>query len=332
MEMIRLNDEEWQRVQHYKSKVGPWYKHHYDLARKFEISTLPDHEKAHVFLVYGECSRRESGVKFDLNWLKRQIQATRRLKRETFENAGVFVIYGGQSKDVESLESPRMALEQSKANPSKTLLSKEYRARTRKRTRERCARESALEKSFTDFWVIWPIKKGREEAWRRWKALKPDDTLTMKIKEAVAAQSKPGRDLYPGPKGERKQFVPRASTWLNGKRWEDEEEMPSRPDPAPEPKIELRPLSEKDRGDWEKFKAALEEKIDPESFEIWIKPTTALGWDGKTFVIGVPSSISRNWLASHYGDLISEEWEKASGEFAEIGFEIYEENDDEQTH
>ncbi len=67
---------------------------------------------------------------------------------------------------------------------------------------------------FDSFWKHYPRKVAKPNALKAWVKLKPDDSLTEKIIAAVKRQKLSDRDI---------QFVPHPATWLNARRWEDEE-------------------------------------------------------------------------------------------------------------
>ena len=73
---------------------------------------------------------------------------------------------------------------------------------------------------FADFWGAYPRKVGKVAARRAYiKALKiasHDEIMFGLSQQIPAMQSK------------EKQFIPHASTWLNGERWTDEPEQPNR--------------------------------------------------------------------------------------------------------
>ncbi len=75
---------------------------------------------------------------------------------------------------------------------------------------------STLEKSFKDFWEIYPRKVGRQAALQAWMKLGPDDSLKESIIKAVERASK--TEQWRGAT----QYIPHPSTFLNGRRWEDE--------------------------------------------------------------------------------------------------------------
>lgn len=70
---------------------------------------------------------------------------------------------------------------------------------------------------FESFWTIYPNRKAKQDAFKAWLKLAPDETLQASILKAVAQQSQ-GVDW----RREGGRFVPHASTWLNGGRWADE--------------------------------------------------------------------------------------------------------------
>jgi uncharacterized protein YdaU (DUF1376 family) len=67
---------------------------------------------------------------------------------------------------------------------------------------------------FSSFWKHYPRKVAKPNAMKAWAKLKPDDSLTEKIIAAIKRQKLSDRDI---------QFVPHPATWLNARRWEDEE-------------------------------------------------------------------------------------------------------------
>jgi hypothetical protein len=66
---------------------------------------------------------------------------------------------------------------------------------------------------FLKFWNVYPNKKAKEAGWKAFKKLKADETFVSMLINAVREQGLLSKDV---------QYVPHASTWLNGKRWEDE--------------------------------------------------------------------------------------------------------------
>lgn len=82
---------------------------------------------------------------------------------------------------------------------------------------------------FMKLWAIWPKKrrKARKDAVKAWDRLKASDELLDRMAEALHRQMQ-SEDWKKGI------GVPYPSTWLNGRRWEDETEDETE-DPADEP-------------------------------------------------------------------------------------------------
>jgi hypothetical protein len=68
---------------------------------------------------------------------------------------------------------------------------------------------------FDSFWRAYPKKAGKQAARKAWNKLKPSDEIVQLIAINLKARLDAGE-------WEDTQFVPHASTYLNGARWEDE--------------------------------------------------------------------------------------------------------------
>ena len=93
---------------------------------------------------------------------------------------------------------------------------------------------------FARFWQLYPPRNGkrvgRQAAVKAWDKLKPDRELAGVIGEALKAQKQTEEWIR-----ENGRYIPMASTWLNGRRWEDEispEAIPENADGwAPDPEV-----------------------------------------------------------------------------------------------
>ena len=74
----------------------------------------------------------------------------------------------------------------------------------------------AARATFTDFWAAYPRKQARENAWKAWAKLAPDGELLRTILIALERQKRTADWIKEGGR-----YIPLASSWLNGKRWED---------------------------------------------------------------------------------------------------------------
>lgn len=82
--------------------------------------------------------------------------------------------------------------------------------------------ESPAEKyppGFVQFWSHYPRKVGKGAAFKVWKRMtRPDKEAAIDKAEWFAGCWK-----HHDPHGERASFIPHPATWLNGRRWEDED-------------------------------------------------------------------------------------------------------------
>jgi uncharacterized protein YdaU (DUF1376 family) len=76
---------------------------------------------------------------------------------------------------------------------------------------------------FAKFWKLYPKKQDKAKAQKAWAKLKVTDDLFAVIAKGLSAQVVSADWVKEGGK-----YVPMPTTWLNGKRWEDEV-----PEPAP---------------------------------------------------------------------------------------------------
>lgn len=79
--------------------------------------------------------------------------------------------------------------------------------------------EDSFSESFNDFWKAYPKKVSKATALKAWSKLKPDNSLVMVILSALEKQKQSSQ--WQKDNG---QFIPYPATWLNGKRWEDEQQ------------------------------------------------------------------------------------------------------------
>lgn len=76
----------------------------------------------------------------------------------------------------------------------------------------------SFRKSFEDFWKEYPRKVSKANALKAWNKLKPNDDLVREILSALEKQKQSSQ--WQKDNGD---FIPYPATWLNGRRWEDEQ-------------------------------------------------------------------------------------------------------------
>ena len=74
-----------------------------------------------------------------------------------------------------------------------------------------------LEQMFARFWACYPRKVNKQAALRAWRKLKPDLLLCQRMSLALKTQIRSEEWTRDGGR-----YIPHPSTWLNGRRWEDE--------------------------------------------------------------------------------------------------------------
>jgi len=86
----------------------------------------------------------------------------------------------------------------------------------RGRRREPKAAPDWKPERFEGFWRVYPVKKSKQAAIRAWDSLRPDDGLLAVMGRALRRQ-------MAGEDWQRGFGIPYPATWLNNRRWEDED-------------------------------------------------------------------------------------------------------------
>lgn len=73
------------------------------------------------------------------------------------------------------------------------------------------------DQAFASFWGMYPKKIGKKAAWKAWQ--KVDYTPDMAV---IIAKSLQDARNSPGWQNDKGRYIPHASTWINGERWNDE--------------------------------------------------------------------------------------------------------------
>lgn len=101
-----------------------------------------------------------------------------------------------------------------------TQIARSARVRVPRQTTEKATTEPD---GFSAFWATYPRRVGRAKALAAYRKLAPDAALQAQMLEAIAVQAKSDQWTRDGGA-----FVPHPTTWLHGRRWEDEVQ-PARP-------------------------------------------------------------------------------------------------------
>ena len=82
-------------------------------------------------------------------------------------------------------------------------------------------KEENILTDFDTFWKAYPRKEGKRPAQKSWKSLNPSKELVKSILEDLELRKK-------SEQWEDKKFIPHPATYLNQKRWEDEDKPAER--------------------------------------------------------------------------------------------------------
>lgn len=118
-----------------------------------------------------------------------------------------------------NLPLPTVSEEKTEA-PSKPLRSQKQEQEQKK---EKCSTPRGVNVSefppgFDEFWSAYPKRRNRVDAIKAFARLKPDADLLKTMLSAIATQA--ASEQWRKDKG---QFIPMPATWINSKRWLDEE-------------------------------------------------------------------------------------------------------------
>lgn len=106
--------------------------------------------------------------------------------------------------------------------------------------RTRKATQANGESGFAAFWSQYPRHEGKKKAEQAWDRLHPDAALRAVIMEAVELQKIKGC-LAENFAADGRSTIPHGTTWLNGRRWEDEPPAAATPSQRNEPGSAPRP-------------------------------------------------------------------------------------------
>lgn len=91
MESGYLAVKNFERFQHYKDRSPQWIKLYNDLAEDYGFSRLPDHQKAHLVLIWLLASRIDNRIPADARWIAGKIGATEPVDLDALVSAGFLV-------------------------------------------------------------------------------------------------------------------------------------------------------------------------------------------------------------------------------------------------
>lgn len=183
----------FEKFQHYKDRNPPWIKLHRELLKHYEFSCLQDASKAHLILIWVLASQLENRVPYDEKWLAGQLGTTEKIDLEGLKKSG-FILLINDVADCSYSASSSLASSKQDASPSVSV-------------------SVSLSEGFEDFWNLYPRKENKKKAEQTWR------THNLHAKRStICADVRSRKESHrPWLDG----FVPHATTYLNGERWND---------------------------------------------------------------------------------------------------------------
>ena len=118
---------------------------------------------------------------------------------------------GGRPKTKENPDKPNET-QQNPNEPNKSLKVKESNVKKSN------VKENKTDIRFDRFWAVYPRKVAKPDARKKFDKLNPDDELLEVMIQAVERQKQSDQWTKDGG-----QFIPHPATWINQRRWEDEQ-------------------------------------------------------------------------------------------------------------
>lgn len=176
------------------------------------IEPLNESERGRLFTAMLHYARREElpelkgNERFTWPIAKQAIDRARAESEKQTANGSK----GGRPK--KNPEKPNET-QQNPEKPNETLKEKD---KEKEKINNKVSKETYT-REFDVFWAAYPRHTGKQDAYKAFVKLKPDEALMQAILAGIERQKQSAQWTKDGG-----QFIPHPATWLNGCRWEDE--------------------------------------------------------------------------------------------------------------
>lgn len=204
--MNYLRIKNWEAFQHYKDRNPPWIKLHRALLDDYEFAALEDAVKGQLMLMWLFASQNEGRIPHDAKFLERKLGLTEKCRLDELIRNGFLI---PEQPDSTSASEPLADCKQDASEPLAL-------TRSREESQRRKATETEGRAAFDAFWTAWPRKVARSDAEKAWRKVPAADFPA--VMSGLARATKCEQWVKDGG-----QFIPHAATWLNGRRWEDQD-------------------------------------------------------------------------------------------------------------
>ncbi|MDX8382447.1 MAG: hypothetical protein R8M45_00100 [Ghiorsea sp.] len=192
----KLKIHNWDKWQSYRKDRGqpPWIKIHREIMRNPNWVSLTDAQRGQIVSIWLLAADSDGAIPSDAEFVRKICFMDSPLSFKVFIEQGFIDSDANVTPERQPDDAPD-------------------KIREEKRREERAMRRA---QAFSDFYSIYPKKKDRKRASLAWNKIK--QSSYPKIMNALANACK-----SPDWQKDNGQFIPNATTWLNGERWEDED-------------------------------------------------------------------------------------------------------------
>lgn len=212
-EAMRITPKNWRSFQHYKDRNPPWIKLHRGLLNDYSFACLPLASKALAPCLWLLAAEHDDGI-IDAS-VEEIAFRVRMTNAEVSEGLNALISKGFFLSDSEVLADCKqvatLEIETETYSKETETYRKEGEAKKLISSKKPRVTSSA---EFDKFWMVYPRKVNKGLAMKAWEkaASKAAPALIIAAVEAWKVSVD-----FPDP-----DFIPHASSWLNGERWTDE--------------------------------------------------------------------------------------------------------------
>ena len=187
--MEYLKVKSWNEFQHYKDREPKWIKVYRHILNDYKYEQLNDQEFGQLVKIWLLASQTENQIPNDPVWIQRKTSMTKKPNINRLLQLSFLELEGSVQNCTDLYRTVH---------------------------REDKIREEYIH-HFEKFWNLYLRKVGKDAALKAFKKLTESEMTLAIEKIPLHAASWKKRD---------KEHIPHASTWLNGRRWEDEIQTP----------------------------------------------------------------------------------------------------------
>jgi hypothetical protein len=199
-----LRVRNWDKWQSYRKDRGlpPWIKIHRCVMRNREWVTLTDTQRGQLVALWLLAADRDGAIPNDARVIRRLCHMTTTPNLNLFISLGFLEILASERRQPDAKPTP---VRRQRDAPD-----------TEAETEKNAATAAALE--FDEWYRIYPRREARGSAERAYRTARKSTDQTI-----LLAAAKRSAEKY---RGADPKFIPLPATWLNAKRWLDEDTRP----------------------------------------------------------------------------------------------------------